>query len=63
MHDILARMYNKGKMGANPKESWHQMTLRFNFIDSDNKDIVKHSVFERREADPLEKDWRICYLE
>jgi hypothetical protein len=56
-------MYNAGKLGANAKESWHQITLRFHLVDAENRDVVRHNVFERREIDSSEKDWRICYLE
>lgn len=56
-------MYIKGKMGVNTRETWHQLTLKFNFITKDNKDVTKYNIMERREIDSMEKDWRICYLE
>jgi len=40
------------------------MTIKFCCVDEEtNKDLVKFNVFERREADSSEKDWRICSLE
>ena len=40
------------------------MTVKFVYVDKEtNKDVVKYNVFERRESDNSEKDWRICKLD
>jgi hypothetical protein len=62
--DFLARIYSLHKHAMNPLQTWHQVTMKFVFQDPETKkEITKHNVFERREADNNIKDWRICYLE
>lgn len=61
---VMARMCAGKNFGSTSAATWHQMTLKFVFVDpTNNKDVVKYNVFERRESDASEKDWRICKLE
>ncbi|CAK77647.1 unnamed protein product (macronuclear) [Paramecium tetraurelia] len=61
---VQARLFSQKKMALQSSQTWHQITVKFNFIDPETKkDVVKYNVLERRESDSSEKDWRICKLD
>ncbi|CAD8074156.1 unnamed protein product [Paramecium sonneborni] len=61
---VQARLYSQKKMALQSSQTWHQITVKFNFIDPETKkDVIKYNVLERRESDSSEKDWRICKLD
>ena len=46
-----------------PEEQWAQLTLRFNMLDHEEKNITQYNVFERRLADKISYfDWKLSYI-
>ena len=46
-----------------PEEQWAQITVYFRGKSSENKNISKYTVFERRVADKLDMyDWKMSFL-
>eukprot|EP01015_Nassula_variabilis_P023309 TRINITY_DN4352_c0_g1_i7.p1 TRINITY_DN4352_c0_g1~~TRINITY_DN4352_c0_g1_i7.p1 ORF type:complete len:168 (-),score=21.29 TRINITY_DN4352_c0_g1_i7:131-634(-) len=61
---MQARIYNPSKEGNSRTQTWHQLTMKFEFVNEEDKsNHVKYNVFERREADPSKDDWRLCQIE
>ncbi|CAD8079179.1 unnamed protein product [Paramecium sonneborni] len=64
MFNWFKQDYIQKKMALQSSQTWHQITVKFNFIDPEKKkDVIKYKVLERRESDSSEKDWRICKLD
>ncbi|EAR94558.1 phosphatidylinositol 4-phosphate 5-kinase (macronuclear) [Tetrahymena thermophila SB210] len=60
----MARIYSQHKHANNPNQTWHQVTCKFVYYDKLlGKEVAKFNVFERRESDTNQKDWRICHFD